>query len=157
MTTYLSLNRRHTPSTPLQQSYSGSLLIVEFMVMNKRTNSTNISTESWKWYHPRCAPVDRQNKIPRTFYRHARTIRHCEKRNGHYQQHSRRSFMDPWMPTEDHKIRSGNWTSSVKANEKKKDHYRIVSSSVKFYWRWQRLVDMYYVTFVQMTKDGIDN
>jgi hypothetical protein len=49
-----------------------------------------------------------------------------------YQQHSRRSFMDPWMPTEDHKIRSGNWTPSVKANEKKKDHYRIVSSSVKF-------------------------
>jgi hypothetical protein len=31
-------------------------------------------------------------------YRHARTIRHWEKRYGHYQQHSRRSFMDPWIP-----------------------------------------------------------
>jgi hypothetical protein len=37
MTTYLSLNRRYTPSKPLEQCYSGSLLIVEFMVMNKLT------------------------------------------------------------------------------------------------------------------------
>ena len=38
MTTYLSLNRRYTPSKPLEQCYSGSLLIVEFMVMNKLTD-----------------------------------------------------------------------------------------------------------------------
>jgi hypothetical protein len=61
-------------------------------------DSTNIWTESWKSYHSRCAHVERQSKIPPTFYRHAGTIRHWEKRYGHYQQHSRRSFMDPWMP-----------------------------------------------------------
>ena len=35
---YLSLNKRYTPSKPLEQCYSGSLLIVEFVVMNKLTD-----------------------------------------------------------------------------------------------------------------------
>jgi hypothetical protein len=34
----LILNRHNTPSKPLEQCYSGSLLIVEFMVMNWLTD-----------------------------------------------------------------------------------------------------------------------
>ena len=51
------------------------------------TDSTNIWTESWKSYLPRCAPVERQSKIPPTFYRHAGTIMHWDKRYDHYNQH----------------------------------------------------------------------
>jgi hypothetical protein len=53
------------------------------------TDSTNIWTDVLLWR-------GRTRYLPH--FRHAKTIRHWEKQYDHYQQHSRRSFMDPWMP-----------------------------------------------------------
>jgi hypothetical protein len=77
------------------------------------TESTNIWTESWKSYHPRCAV---QCKIPP----HLTNMNHQALREEAITNNTPgEALWTHGCPTEDHQIRSGNWNLSVKANEKK--------------------------------------
>ena len=117
--------------TESRKSYHSRCAHVERQSKIPPTDSTNIWTESWKSYHSRCAHVERQSKIPPTFYRQQEPS-DIERRDMAITNNTQgEALWTRGCPTEDHQIRSGNWTPSVMVNKKKKIIFIIVHISIK--------------------------